>query len=303
MPEWAHWSMLNMEKASESEKSDSVRFYTKLNEMRAESNTLDWTPDKFVSLNPSGTKGYHYISVYKMRRNLAPLFAKHKIEFIPKYYDVELKQVGSSYYWVTHLEARMIDTESGFETSAYSIGGAPVSDKGISISKAFALKEWLSDQFLLIDGMIDPEEDSPASMTKTFVKKEPVEEEAAKSQILAKSIRPIEPVPPKTESEPAKVEKAESVPTKTPVTESAPAKVEKAESAPAVLADDGVPEDKEGVPIPQMNAIKNIFKIRTQWAKDGKMSVEEYNQMSADYLEVNDSASSVVFIKKYRVIM
>jgi hypothetical protein len=289
--------MLNMEKASESEKSDSVRFYTKLNEMRAESNTLDWTPDKFVSLNPAGTKGYHYISVYKMRRNLAPLFAKHKIEFIPRYYDVELKQVGSSYYWVTHLEARMIDTESGFETSAYSIGGAPVSDKGISISKAFALKEWLSDQFLLIDGMIDPEEDTPAPVTKAFVRKEPAEEEAAKSQILAKSIRPLEPVPPKTESVPAKVAKVESAPVDPPV------KVSAQESAPAVLADDGVPGDKEGVPIPQMNAIKIIFKIRTQWAKDGKMSVEEYNQMSADYLEVNDSASSVVFIKNYRVIM
>ena len=297
MPEWVHWSMLNMEKASESEKSDSVRFYTKLNEMRAESNTLDWTPDKFVSLNSTGTKGYHYISVYKMRRNLAPLFAKHKIEFIPKYYDVELKQVGSSYYWVTHLEARMIDTESGFETSAYSIGGAPVSDKGISISKAFALKEWLSDQFLLIDGMIDPEEDTPAPVAKAFVKKEPSEEEAAKSQILAKSIRPLDPVPPKTDSTPVKVDKAESAPADPPV------KVSAQESAPAVPADDGVPENKEGVPIPQMNAIKNIFKIRTQWAKDGKMSVEEYNQMSADYLEVNDSASSVVFIKKYRVIM
>lgn len=276
-----------MEDNKSSEKSDKVSFYTKLNEMRTESNGLDWEPDKFVPLG--GTKGYHYISIYKMKRNLAPLFAKHKIEFIPNYYNIEIMQTGNVTQWVARLEARMIDTDTGYETSARTIGCAPVTDKGPTIAMSFALKQWLSDQFLLIDGIIDPEEGETAATVpaKTFVKKEPKEEEAAKSQILAKSIRPLEPTPPKTESAPAKVEKVESAPAKTSATES---------------VQGYVPEDKEGIPSPQMKAIKNIFSVRTTWAQTGKMSAEEYNQMSADYLEVNDGQSAVVFIKKYRVI-
>ena len=274
-----------MEDNKSSEKSDKVSFYTKLNEMRMESNGLDWEPDKFVPLG--GTKGYHYISIYKMKRNLAPIFAKHKVEFIPNYYNIEIMQTGNVTQWVARLEARMIDTETGYETSARTIGCAPVTDKGPTIAMSFALKQWLSDQFLLIDGIIDPEEGETATTVpaKTFVKKEPKEEENAKSQILAKSIRPLEPVPPK--AEPAVV-KAEE-----------PASASVSAAAPA---QGYVPEDKEGIPSPQMKAIKNIFSVRTTWAQTGKMSAEEYNQMSADYLEVNDGQSAVVFIKKYRVI-
>lgn len=263
-----------------------VGFYTKLNEMRQESNGLDWEPDKFVGLG--GTKGYHYISIYKMKRNLAPLFAKHKIEFIPNYYDIEIEQTGNVTQWVVRLEARMIDTETGYETSAHTIGCAPATDKGPTVAMSFALKQWLSDQFLLIDGMIDPEEEeSTAIPAKAFVKKEPKEEEAAKSQILAKSIRPLEVKEPVEEEIPA-----EEVKEETP----------KATSNPVAKPEEYVPEDKEGIPTPQMNAIKNIFKVRTNWAMNKKMSAEDYNQMSMDYQDVTDGASAVVFIKKYRVV-
>lgn len=265
-----------------------VGFYTKLNEMRQESNGLDWEPDKFVGLG--GTKGYHYISIYKMKRNLAPLFAKHKIEFIPNYYDIEIKQTGNVTQWVVRLDARMIDTETGFETSAHTIGCAPATDKGPTVAMSFALKQWLSDQFLLIDGMIDPEEgDSTTLPAKAFVKKEPKEEEAARSQILAKSIRPLEVKEPVEEESPAEEVKEES-----------PKAVD--EKLIKMRPEEYIPEDKEGIPTPQMNAIKNIFKVRTNWAHAGKLSAEEYNQMSMDYLDVTDGASAVVFIKKYRVV-
>ena len=239
-----------MEDNKSSEKSDKVSFYTKLNEMRTESNGLDWEPDKFVPLG--GTKGYHYISIYKMKRNLAPIFAKHKVEFIPNYYDIEIEQVGNISQWVVRLDARMIDTETGYETSAHTIGCAPVTDKGPTIAMSFALKQWLSDQFLLIDGMIDPEEGETAAVpNKTFVKKEPKDEENAKSQILGKSIRPLEtPMPTaKAESAPAPVEDAPKV-------------LAQSEDTPSEY----VPEDREGIPTPQMKAIKNIFKVRTNWA-------------------------------------
>lgn len=273
------------EKSSES--SDKISFYKKLNKMRDECNGLDWTTDKHVGI---GMKGYDYISIYKMKRNLAPLFAKHGIEFIPKYHDIETKQAGAAYQWVVHLDATMIDIDTGYEVAAQTIGCSPTTDKGPTVAMAYALKQWLSDQFFLIDGMIDPDAGEEDNTGKSFVAKTPKEDNEARSQILAKSIRPM------NVDEPAVSEPKEE---STPIAK--PAEV-KAEPAPVVEKEYTFEEDKPGIPVPQMNAIKKIFNVRTTWAKEGKMSVEEYNQMSADYLEVTDGQSAVVFIKKYRVM-
>lgn len=265
----------------ETEKKDRVKFFKKMNEIRTESLALDWETDKTV---PIGRTSYGYISIYKMKRNLAPLFAKHGMEILPKYDDLHVMQVGAAVQFSIRLEMRIVDMDTGYEETSVTYGCAPAGDKGPTVAMSFAMKQWLSDQFLLIDG-IDPEaatSDAPTPERK-FNIRTMEETETARSKILEKAVKP----------EPTPVAKPEPAPEDIP-------------STPAPAAEVSVPEMNltklQEIPRPQANAIEKIIKIRTQWALEGKIKTEDYNQMSADYLDVTDSASAVVFIKKYKVV-
>ena len=270
------------EKTVNMERDDRVKFFKKMNEIRKESLTLDWETDKSIQI---GRGGYRYISIYKMKRNLAPVFAKHGIEILPKYTDLQTFQVGPATQFSIKLEIRLTDVDTGYTETAETYGCAPAGDKGPTIAMSFAMKQWLSDQFMLIDG-IDPEDaTTPIIASSKFTVKTTEEVEAAKSKILSAGL----PTEKEEKAAEAPVEAAE-----------APKKAEVKEEP---TGESGMDLERlKAVPKPQANAIEKIISIRTQWAKDGKMSVEEYNTMSGDYLDIVDSLSAVAFIKKYKVI-
>ena len=265
------------------ERDDRIRFFKKMNEVRKESLTLDWETDKTIPIGRGG--GYRYISIYKMKRNLAPVFAKYGIELLPKYSELQTFQVGPATQFSIKLEIRLTDVDTGYTEIAETYGCAPASDKGPTIAMSFAMKQWLSDQFMLIDG-IDPEDaTTPVVATSKFTVKTPEEIEAAKSKIFSAGVPP------------AKEEKAAEAPAEPA---EAPKKAEVKEES---TGESGMSLDRlKAIPTPHANAIEKIISIRTKWAQEGKMSVEDYNKMSGDYLEIVDSLSAVAFIKKYKVM-
>lgn len=303
------------------ENKEAIRFYTKMNKVRADILTLDWKDDKFLPLG--GRSGYDYLSIDKIKRNLAPVFQTHGIDLGIEYCD--LMQLGdpnaSNQHWIIKLKASLIDIDTGFERIYTAFGeSSDHGDKGVNKAQTAAMKQILSNTFLLIDG-IDP--DAEAGTKAGFVQKTPTEELVAKSKVLANAVKPM-PVAPKAEVKakpaPAVAPKAEVEPKEEPKAEAepvaeisdAPVEVKDEVKQPEVpsedvkvgdvtpLMADSVKELK--VTNPQRSAIAKIVETRTKLAMEGKMSPAEYNQMSADFADIKDQASGSAFISKYRTV-
>lgn len=305
------------------ENKEAIRFYTKMNKVRADILTLDWKDDKFLPLG--GRSGYDYLSIDKIKRNLAPVFQTHGIDLGIEYCD--LLQLGdpnaATQHWIIKLKASLIDIDTGFERIYTAFGeSSDHGDKGVNKAQTAAMKQFLSNTFLLIDG-IDP--DAEASVKAGFVQKTPTEELVAKSKVLANAVKPT-PVAPKAEVKakpaPAVAPKAESKvapkveaePVAEPVAEidDAPVEMKVEEKEPEApsedvkvgdvipLAADSLKDLK--VTNPQRSAIAKIVETRTKLAMEGKMTPAEYNQMSADFADIKDQASGSAFISKYRVV-
>lgn len=294
---------------------EAVGFYTKMNKVRADLLTLDWKDDKFLSLG--GRSGYNYLSIDKIKRNLAPVLQANGIDLGIEYCD--LTQLGDAnaamQHWIVTLRASLIDIESGFERTYTAFGeSSDHGDKGVNKAQTAAMKQFLSNTFMLIDG-IDPDAEDKPIATGSFTKT-PTETLVAKSKVLENAVKPAikeEPAPKVEEvkeepiivaDEPKDDSKAE--PVEEPVTKepevsslTEPTKELSPESLVPVVAD-SVKDLK--VTGPQRNAISRIIGIKTKQAMEGQISVVEYNQMSADYADIKDQASGSAFISKYRVV-
>lgn len=292
---------------------EAISFYTKMNKVRADLLTLDWKDDKFLSLG--GRSGYNYLSIDKIKRNLAPVLQAHGIDLGIEYCD--LTQLGdanaATQHWIVTLKASLIDISTGFERVYTAFGeSSDHGDKGVNKAQTAAMKQFLSNTFMLIDG-IDPDADT-GERTGTFTPKTPTETLVAKSKVLANAVKP-----PVVKAEPApKVEETKDVPEKAPEEPKEEPKVEPKEEVKDEPVESETPAEEpvkeEFVPLvaeslkelkitaPQRSAIARIIETKTKWATEGKITPAEYNQMSADYADIKDQASGSAFISKHRVV-
>jgi len=314
-------------------KEEKAVLFDKLNKARKAVQECDWEKDKFLSYG--GKTGYKYLSVEKMKRNLAPIFQRFGLELSMRFYDlVKHDSVGQmSQHWVVSLDVDVIDISTGCYIRSTVYGEAGDSgDKGVSKAQTYALKQWMANNFLLIDG-IDPDAEDEDVPVKTFVPKSGKEQEEVKSKVLQNAI----PAPKKAAlpdsgdpvSAPAPAPKS-SAPTPaapkppapkppTPTPKAAPTPVPKpatptpAPAAPAPAPKPMTPAEEALAKLkaekiagfepskPQQNMINRIKEVWEERALKGEVSVEEYNAMSYDCATIGDATEAVAFIKKYRV--
>lgn len=266
-------------------------YYTKVSELRADVHTMDWADDKRLSLGSYG--GYGYLSMDKIVKQIAPLFNRHGLEIELRYYD--LQQVNSSddkdqYHWTVCLDVTLVDITTGYKGAPTTVMGesADRGDKGVTKAETSAYKNWHIKFFDLADG-IDPDSDSGFAQEVRKFNKTEAEKEEVTSKVLAAAKKSAEP----SESIQEILDRARGP--AAPVQEK-PAP--KAETQPAAEAP---AESSKFVPkAPQKKAIEGIIKTWETLAKEGKVTPEEYNEMSGAYSDINSDAAAVAFIRNYR---
>ena len=180
----------------EGNKEEWKSLYSKMNELRADVVSRDWSKDKNF---PIGGRAVGYLSAEKVKKTIAPLVHKHGLELEMKF--SELTQMGEvagfKQHWFVRLDASLVDTDTGLRstTTVYGESG-DAGDKGISKAQTVAIKQWVLTEFLIADG-IDPE-DEPAR-GNTFVPKSHEETEEVRSQVLAQTVKTDEQVAAKEE--------------------------------------------------------------------------------------------------------
>ena len=298
-------------------KEDRVAFLQKKNEARKRAAVLDWEKDKAMSFG--GKPGYRYLSIDKMKRNLLPVFMSVGLDFKLDYKSIEQhNEIGAmSQHWTIVCEVTLTDVDTGYSETTTVFGESGDSgDKAIGKASTYALKTWLADTFMLIDG-IDPDADSSEAFApKVFTPKTDKEQDEIKSKAFSNGIKPNEPAKPaEPESEPAPQPSEPKPAAPKPAAPKAPAK--------PTLKDSGDPTEKKPATekkpgevaieklkeeaaasfkptVPQQNMINNILARMSEKAKAGKMSNEEYETFTKELSELRNNSMAVAFIKKYR---
>lgn len=275
------------------------KFYTKLSNMRADVNSLDWSKDALLAM--PGGRGYQYLSSDKIKRNLAPLFPKHGLEFDQNVVAVEqFPAIGSmSQHWVVTMEIVLTDIDTGYSQTTVVKGEAGDSgDKGIGKALTYAYKRWAVGKFQLADGM-DPDA-MDASPRGSFTPRTIEETSEIKSKIAANAVKPAVPTQKPVELPPAPAEPAKPA---TPAEEAlqrlkAEADAQKAENAEA-SKDIEPPTLKYEPSAVQKKAIEKITERYLALAKEGKITNTAYNNMSFECASISNSKMATEFILKY----
>lgn len=251
-----------------SEKEDMKSLYTKVNELRAEALTKDWTDDKQFIMN--GRVAYPYLSADKVKKTIAPLLHKHNLELQMSFSELtERAEVGGfKQHWTIKLDASLIDVDTGasLTTTVYGEAG-DVGDKGINKAQTAAIKQWILSEFLVADG-IDPECDTPMR-SSTYTPKTPEETEEVKSKVLSHTVADE----PKAET-PAEPQKKKDPFFDAPV--------------------------KETIATPQQKAMERIINNLTEQVAAGTFEQDELSKIITERDAVKSSAEAIGFIKKYK---
>ena len=129
--------------------------------MRQDILNMDWSPDGSFPL--SGKKVW-FVSLKKMKRQIAPLFVKHKIDFdfdILSVNEVLPSDIGVLQKIKVKVKFTLTDSEDGSQIGSTVYGYGPAFDeKGIKTAVSYATNIYLSTKFNIIDGMEDGESDS-----------------------------------------------------------------------------------------------------------------------------------------------
>lgn len=250
------------------------QFHKKFNAARATIYTADWEPDKAFKIQGNVVP---YVSINKMKRNIAPALLKNGIDFGIDFDDLQMRQNGTAAYWSVRCTMTFFDQDTGYSESSTAVGGCGATDKGINICQTFALKQVLGNLFLLIDG-IEPEDLENVGAGAAYHKKTEEEIEEVKSEILSNKnvVRPIK--------------------------EETPAETPKEAPRTAVKSVDVDAQPKFELAGPQKNT---IAKIEGEWeaaAKEGRTTPENYNQMSIDRVSLASAKDVVAFIRKYKTV-
>lgn len=276
----------------------------------------NWSDDKFLKI---GGGGFGYVTVDKLKRVLAPLFHRNGLELTVDFDQLEFRGStnNNSQWWTVRAIISVIDIDTGEFDESYAYGeGSSNSEKGVSVAQAIALKQWFLHNYLLVDG-IDADGTSDSG---SYYKKSPEEQDEIKSKVLSKGIAPagndevkkrVEELKKKrmggaqtqTEPESNPSEKPAEKPAEKPVESVEDAKVEQPAEAP-VEAKEDAPKDVSFIPNTlQKKTMDNIVKHYNDYAKNGKVSVEDYNQMSMDRASISCHKEAVEFIAKYKDIL
>lgn len=290
-----------------SEDLERVAFLKKKNEARKRASALDWEKDGIFSMG--GRVGYRYLTIAKMKRNLLPVFTDVGLDFKFDYNCAEQHEaIGNmSQHWVLQCTATLTDVDTGYSevTTVYGQSGDS-GDKAIAKASTYALKTWLSDTFMLIDG-IDP--DQGVEAPKAFTPRSDREQEEVKSKVFENAVKPPEaeekklrPVTPKTakgvvpkKADDKPKEEAEDAPASEPEQTEEKSDGEKALEN---LKKQAKAEFKMSTP--QQKIVDNIVAKWSEKAKNGELSTEEYEQFSKDRSEIYNNTTAIAFIKKYR---
>ena len=297
--------------------SEKARLYTKINRFRADVIQQDWSDDKMMT----GKTSYRYLSTDKIKKQVAPLLVKHGLEL-----ELDFKNIFFYHEPVdplrkqctVELEVKIVDIDTGCSKMDHVYGeGGDFLDKAVSKAQTYALKEWLTAFLMLADG-IDTE-----AAGIPFQPKTPVESESVRSKILENAVKPPAPKPVET----PKVAVPKPVETPKPV---APKPVEspKKEIPVAETPKDEPKEDPKPIETPvgddksdvvteekvdeapvsnrykptgmHKKAIDKIVEDWTEDAKNGKLSAEQYNEMTYELVTMTGAEDARAFIRKYK---
>ena len=264
-----------------------LNLYQKVSCLRKDVLTRDWTDDKMFTL-PGGKGGYPYLSADKVKKTIAPLFAKHGIELRMEFKDLEYRPpIGNmSQHWTVRLEVSLIDTETGERETSCVYGEAGDSgDKGVSKAQTCAVKQWVFSEFFIADG-IDPDASATISTGGSFYKKTPEEQEEVKSKVLEQSLKPK--AKPAVPAKP--VEKVDNAPEKAPEAE-----------APKEDKPETKFEEKFTPTGPQLKTIQRIADTYEKRLKANEISADEYNAMSEAKALIASATDVSEFVKRFRV--
>ena len=219
-------------------REDRVALLKKINKAREDIQKCDWMKDKFLSYG--GKSGYRYISVDKMKANVAPILQKHGLEWKVDFNTPDKAEPLQSLpqHWIIRLDVELIDIDTGYSICDVVYGEAgDTLDKGVTKAESYALKTWLAMKFMIADGM-DPDAEDTSAPTVPFKPKTPAEQTQVISKTLGQGVAPAAPaapaappvptpapapvMPPVPKAEPAK--KVPAVPKVSGPTESAPKK-------------------------------------------------------------------------------
>lgn len=324
-------------------KEDRIAFLRKKNEARKKSMLLDWSKDKALSYN--GKLGYRYLSIEKMKRNLLPVFTDCGLDFRFEYSNLikqESASAAMSEHWILECTAILTDIDTGYSERTIVYGESADSlDKGVAKASTYALKTWLADTFMLIDG-VDPDQGADNSTTRVFVPKSDKEQEEVKSKVFENAVPvpkpaapvvtpavPKQPEQPKAAVEPAapknnvpvipgtlkdagdptvkKVEKPVTPKTKGGKVTIPPVPEPKMPDRPLNAAEEQIEKLKLDKlksykpSQPKQKAFDRAFRYYGMLGQKGEITTEFAEQMAKDRSEIGNDSEALAFIRKYEV--
>lgn len=312
--------------AEAKENKERIAFLKKKNEARKKASTLDWSKDKALSYN--GKLGYKYLSIDKMKRNLLPVFMDVGLDFKTEYETVTKQDaIGQmAQHWIVECVITLTDVDTGyFETTRVFGEAGDSGDKAIAKAGTYALKTWLADTFMLIDG-VDPDQGSDTIGSRAFTPKTDKEQEEVKSKVFEQAVpvpaKPAKPAVPAVKNV-AGTMKDSGDPTEkkeAPVPKPEPAKAttEKKVEIPPVPKPK-MPERKmtpaeeavEKLKVeklsnfeptePQKRAFDRIFRYYGVLGQKGEITDEFAEQLAKDRSNIGNNTEAVAFIRKYEV--
>ena len=276
----------------ESDYADVPKFrlaiYRKVNAMRADVLKADWRPDKFYVIKKENTR-VDYVSVGKMKANLNPIFAAHGVD-----YDLDFGEpipVGTSgSHFIVPLKVMMVDIETGAWCVDRVNGEAiDMGDKAVGKAQSYAMKQWLSNRFMISDGS-DPERGDTQEIP-TFSKPKPKTEDDAQSQTLG--------------TEEDKKEVPEEKPRKTKAKKEEPKVPEETETAEdgtthPLSVEDATKHLPDVLNTPQVKMIVNTVTKARQMFDKGLIAQAAYDQVADAARAVKGPGDGMAFIQKYR---
>lgn len=286
------------------------RIAKKMNLLRQEVVKQNWTPDSTMVLQ--GRK-IPYISINKVKANLAPALAKVGVE-LNLFYDSPTRMPGigqMSQHWMVTLYGRFIDCETGASilTRTYGVS-ADSGDKGLKKAQTSALGVWLYNQFLIADNM--DKDLSDGEEVPVYNMKNPQETEGCRSKILEHAVKPAEPAKPeapaKTVKAPAKPAKPAKAPAKAVKTLEAPAKpVDPAKEAEDAKETEESKEAEEPKPAFKPSAIQQraIDKIYDEWKRavwESAVDQSAFDRMRQACSAISSKAEATKFIEDFREV-
>lgn len=287
-------------------KADVAALYHKINGLRADLMTRDWTDDKFMQI---GSGGFRFLSTDKMLKTVSPLIAMHGLELRVEISEVTQRDAleRMPQHWTIRADVSLIDIDTGCaDTCTVYSEAADNGDKALRKAHTMAIKQWMLTKFLIADGI---DELYVEGQEKKFRPKTEEEQEEARSKVLSLGEKPSAPAPSEpAKKAPAKKEepKAEKSEKKAPEAEKPAEKPAPAEEAPksngSGMFINGIEVNGAVAALskPQFNMIEKALAGKMSLHDGGMMDDDEYEMMLKHLSAIETKNDAMSFIRMYR---